>query len=611
MAVLKNRAGVSTSTAGAGPITLGTALAANVTMISAAWQTFANAGVVNGDVVRYLVLDNNGAWEYGPGTYTAGSLQLSRAVGAMDGTVPGQKSSTGSLLTLSGNAQVFVVAVAEDILPDAPSDGDYYARRNNIWTGLSDVFMRWIPYIGPPQSFLKQDMTRDGGWTMVANKNTSDRPAPQPTGAEINLLPAAFLPNEQNVRASYTVANEWTLSSGGWVNQYGVDVSAQNVGALHAMALLVNGQTKDSITITPNVAGMHWQSITPLLVPIGSVVRVAVQVTQVSNNLMYWDEQVGLFATAPTYCSLAQGQKDGGAKGNTAYDCHCMFTPGSPSADWDVVAYGGATATGGGTQAAELTPGHGRFEYVSTTSCRFIPYIGNRIKLNGKLYQIPAAGISMANTNVFVNGAAGQNLGVGQTYLVSLFDNAGALTPHFSSNISLTRDTTPGNVGVVYPTGYATHILIGMVQMSNPGANFQNTPANRGVISWFNRRNIVAAGANTNGVQTTSSTLLDLGAAYRAYFCNWADESVFVAVEGSVLSTAAGTPGASVGVDGPTGLLPQVVNHTIGNATWWGGVGGAGNAGALADGSHYVVPLGMGNGVAMNFYLSASAIIRG
>jgi hypothetical protein len=47
---------------------------------------------------------------------------LTRPAGAMDGSIPGQKSSTGSLLSLSGNAQVFVAAVAEDLVPiDSPA----------------------------------------------------------------------------------------------------------------------------------------------------------------------------------------------------------------------------------------------------------------------------------------------------------------------------------------------------------------------------------------------------------------------------------------------------------------------------------------------------------
>jgi hypothetical protein len=115
MAVLKNRAGVATTTTGTGAVTLGAAITASP--FSASWQTFANAGVVNADVIRYLIFDSNGAWEYGPGTYTASGTTLSRPATSMNGTVAGQKSSTGSLLNLSGNAQVFITAVAEDLAP--------------------------------------------------------------------------------------------------------------------------------------------------------------------------------------------------------------------------------------------------------------------------------------------------------------------------------------------------------------------------------------------------------------------------------------------------------------------------------------------------------------
>jgi hypothetical protein len=232
-------------------------------------------------------------------------------------------------------------------VPEAPLDGDYYARRSGTWDGLNDVFMRWVAYTGPPQSFLKQDLTRDGDWTMVANKNTSDRPAPQQTAAAEDLLPA-WTPTQQSARATFTVRNEFTLSQAGWIDQYGVDVNAQNANAVHAISLTINGVVRDSLTVTPSVAGIFWQNITPLLVFVGTKVRVSVQVTQVSNNLMYWDQQVGFFATAPNYCSLAQGWKDAASPGTTAYDCHCMFIPGTASPDWDVVAFGGA-AVGGGT----------------------------------------------------------------------------------------------------------------------------------------------------------------------------------------------------------------------------------------------------------------------
>jgi hypothetical protein len=210
---------------------------------------------------------------------------------------------------------------------------------------LNDVYVRWVPYTGPPQSFLNQDMTRDGDWTMVANKNTSDRPAPQQSGSEEDLLPA-WTPTQQNIRATFSVANQFTLNTAGWIDQYGVDVNPQNVNTLHALTLTINGVTKDSLTMTPNVTGMQWQDVTPILVLAGTVITVTVQVTQIGNQNMYYDQQIGLFATPPVYCSLAQGSFNGAAWGNNAYDCHCMFIPGAASPDWDVVAYGGAGAGG-------------------------------------------------------------------------------------------------------------------------------------------------------------------------------------------------------------------------------------------------------------------------
>jgi hypothetical protein len=207
--------------------------------------------------------------------------------------------------------------------------------------------MQWVPYTGPPQSFLYQNMTRDGDWTMVANKDTSDRPAPQVSGPTEDLLPV-WIPATSSARATYTVYNEWTLSSGGWIDQYGGDVLSQNLNATHTITLMINGVVKDTFTSAPVNAGLYWQNITPIVVASGSVVRITVKVTQVSNNLMYWLAQAGLFATAPTYCSLAVGSKDGGAADTTAYGCHLMFIPGTASPDWDVVAYGGAAAGGGG-----------------------------------------------------------------------------------------------------------------------------------------------------------------------------------------------------------------------------------------------------------------------
>ena len=107
MTKLVNRAKMTTASTGTGsPITLGSAVDG--------YQTFAAAGVADADVVRYTIEDGS-AWEVGTGTYTATGTTLSRTL---------VESSTGSLLNLSGNAVVYVIAAAQDI-QQPPAEGAF------------------------------------------------------------------------------------------------------------------------------------------------------------------------------------------------------------------------------------------------------------------------------------------------------------------------------------------------------------------------------------------------------------------------------------------------------------------------------------------------------
>ena len=97
MAKLFNRAKMNTATTGAGTITLGTA--------ETGFQTFADAGVSNGDVVQYVIEDGS-SWEIGTGTYTASGTTLTRS--------PSESSGGGSALSLSGSAKVSITVIADD-----------------------------------------------------------------------------------------------------------------------------------------------------------------------------------------------------------------------------------------------------------------------------------------------------------------------------------------------------------------------------------------------------------------------------------------------------------------------------------------------------------------
>ena len=102
MVTLANRAKVATATTGTGTITLGAA--------ESGYQTFADAGLVDGNVVRY-VIEAGTAWEIGSGTYTASGTTLSRT--------PTESSVGGSAINLTGSAVVFISATAADLIPAA------------------------------------------------------------------------------------------------------------------------------------------------------------------------------------------------------------------------------------------------------------------------------------------------------------------------------------------------------------------------------------------------------------------------------------------------------------------------------------------------------------
>jgi len=97
---LGNRAKMSTSTTGTGTITLGSAVSG--------FQTFADAGITNGQTVRYAI-DDGANFEIGSGTYTSSGTTLTRSVT--------ESSNSDSAISLSGSAEVFIAATVADLNP--------------------------------------------------------------------------------------------------------------------------------------------------------------------------------------------------------------------------------------------------------------------------------------------------------------------------------------------------------------------------------------------------------------------------------------------------------------------------------------------------------------
>lgn len=103
---LFNLARVITSTVGTGTITLGAAVSGG----AGNFLTFAQAGVPDGAVVSYGIIDPvGGNSEVGKGTYTASGTTLSR-----DTVYRSTGAGNTAKIALSGSAQVFISPAAED-----------------------------------------------------------------------------------------------------------------------------------------------------------------------------------------------------------------------------------------------------------------------------------------------------------------------------------------------------------------------------------------------------------------------------------------------------------------------------------------------------------------
>jgi hypothetical protein len=150
MTKLVNRAKMTTATTGTGTITLGSAVSG--------YQSFADAGVSDADVVRYTIEDG-AAWEIGTGTYTASGTTLSRT--------PSESSNADAAINLSGNAVVFVTAAAADIVQ--PDEAQTLLNKTLNGAVLNDGYTEEVFAVTGTTPALSPTNGSIQTWTLTAN----------------------------------------------------------------------------------------------------------------------------------------------------------------------------------------------------------------------------------------------------------------------------------------------------------------------------------------------------------------------------------------------------------------------------------------------------------
>jgi hypothetical protein len=168
---------MTTPTAGTGTITLGSAVSG--------FLTFSAAGVVDQDTVTYAIADGANS-EIGRGVYTAAGATLTRNVL--------RSTNSNSAISLSGSAQVFVTAAAEDFAaPTSPQGRITLTSGTAVPT--SDVAAATTHYYTPAVGRFAPlwngnsiVMTDTGGELSQATTDATKSPAATTTNSNYDLF---------------------------------------------------------------------------------------------------------------------------------------------------------------------------------------------------------------------------------------------------------------------------------------------------------------------------------------------------------------------------------------------------------------------------------------
>lgn len=231
-----------------------------------------------------------------------------------------------------------------------------------------------------------------------------------------------------------------------------------------------------------------------------------------------------------------------------------------------------------------------RLDYVSATSIKLSRFDGQyvpvKVGANWEIRSIPSAGITAANTGIFIDGVGASNLAANTIYYVYLFDNAGVLTLDYS----VTAYAADATTGVMTKSAVSTRTLVGMVR-TNASSQFIASE----VLSWFNKRTKVIGPTFMNVDTSTASTAwVEFNTTIRNPFISWANEMAKAVLSGTSYNTL-GTSTVSTGIVFDTVSQPNVASTGISTTANYPVPVGLVLAQVLSEGGHFAMAIGHTN----------------
>lgn len=151
--------------------------------------------------------------------------------------------------------------------------------------------LQWKDQWNPDTNYTINNMVNDDGWLMVSNKDTNDRPAPQPIGSQITPVGSASFSTESNVSVVLS-GTVFTFTKGGWITRYLVYPTTTGANIEHNAYIIRTSPGGNPIIVefrNLSVTAGQWNPLIvgrDLILP-GEVILVFLETTNSSSNTQF------------------------------------------------------------------------------------------------------------------------------------------------------------------------------------------------------------------------------------------------------------------------------------------------------------------------------------